>query len=144
MQQDRQAESDREPELGREHLLLPLVVEAGDEVIEADLADRDQARITGVARERIAQVPEVGLSGCIGAHRMDAERVGEPMPVRQLAHSLEVGDGHRRDDDLGDSGRARPGDDTVAIGVELGCVEVAVRVDPHAGMMPARAAVPAL
>jgi hypothetical protein len=70
---------------------------------------------------------------------MDAERVGEPVPVRELAHALEVGDGYRRDDDLGDSGGARAGDNAVAIGVELGCVEVAVRIDPHVGMMPARA-----
>jgi hypothetical protein len=62
---------------------------------------------------------------------MDAERVGEPMPVRQLAHPLEVGDGYRRDDDLGDADGARPRDDIVAIGIELGGVEVAVGVDPQ-------------
>jgi hypothetical protein len=75
---------------------------------------------------------------------MDAERVGEPMPMRELADALEIADRHRRDDDLADAGGARPRDDVVAIGIELGGVEVAMRVDPHAGMMPARDAVPAL
>ena len=118
-------------ELRREDRRLALAIEAGDEVVEADLADRDQARVAGVARERVAQRRQVVGAGRVGAHRMDAERVGEPMPVRQLAHPLEVGDGHRRDDDLGDAGGARPRDDVVAIGIELGGVEVAMRVDPH-------------
>jgi hypothetical protein len=59
------------------------------------------------------------------------------MPVGELAHAIEVGDGDRGDDDLGDAGGARPGDDVIAVGVELGGVEVAMRVDPHAAMMPA-------
>jgi hypothetical protein len=71
---------------------------------------------------------------------MDAERVGEAMPMRELAHPLEVGDGHRRDDDLRDADGARPRDDIVAIGIEIGGVEVAMRVDPHGNMMPARRA----
>ena len=140
VQQHRQAELGGEAELRREDRRLALVIEAGDEVVEADLADRDQARVAGVARERVAQRRQVVVAGRVGAHRMDAERVGEPMPVRELAHPLEVGDGYRRDDDLGDAGGARPRDDVVAIGVELGGVEVAMRVDPHAAMMPARAA----
>jgi hypothetical protein len=75
---------------------------------------------------------------------MDAERVGEPMPVRQVADPLEIGNGYRRDDDLADAGGTRPSDDVVAIGVELGSVEVAMRVDPHATMMPARRRRPSL
>ncbi len=57
VEQDRQAELGGEPELAGEHLRLPIVVEAGDEMIQANLADRDQARVTGMARERVAQVP---------------------------------------------------------------------------------------
>ncbi len=133
-----------ERELRREHRRLPIAVETGDEMVEADLADGDQARVAGVARERIAQRRDVTGAGAVGAHRMDAERVGEPMPMRQFPHPLEVGDGYRRDDDLGDSGDARPRDDGVAIGIELGRVEVAMRVDPHGTMMPARAPRPSL
>ena len=88
-----------------------------------------------MARERVAQRAEVARTGAIGAHRMDAERVREPMPVRELAHALEVAGVDRRDDDLGDSCGSRPGDDGVAIGVELGGVEVAMRVDPHGARM---------
>jgi hypothetical protein len=144
VQQHRQAELGRELELGGEHRRLAVAIEAFDEMVEADLADRDQARVAGVTRERVAQRVEVARAGAIGAHRMDAERVGEPMPVRELAHALEVAGVDRRDHDLGDSRAPRPGDDGVAIGVELGGVEVAMRVDPHAAMMPARRRRPAL
>ena len=47
-------------ELGGEEARLALAVEPGDEVVEADLADRDQPRVVGVARERVAQRAEVG------------------------------------------------------------------------------------
>jgi hypothetical protein len=136
VEQDRQAELGGEPELAGEHLFLPIVVEAGDEMIEADLAHRDQARVTGMARERVTQVPEIVVAGPVGAHRMDAERVGQLIAMRQLAHPREVADIDRRDNDLGDPGGPRAGDDGVAIGVELGCVEVAMGVDPHGAMMP--------
>jgi len=62
---------------------------------------------------------------------MDAERVRQPVPVREVSHRLEVCDVHRRDDDPGDAGGTRPRDDIVAIGIELGGVEVAVGVDPQ-------------
>ena len=131
VQQHRQLELGREAELRREDRRLALAVEAGDEMIEADLADRDQARVAGVARERVAQRRQVVGAGSVRAHGMDAERVREPVAVRQIAHPLEVGDGYRRDDDLGDPGGARPRHDVVAIGIELRSVEMAVRVDPQ-------------
>ncbi len=64
--------------------------------------------------------------------------------MRELAHPREVADVDRRNDDLGDAGGPRPGDDGVAIGVELGRVKVAMRVDPHGAMMPGSRARPAL
>src|SRR6187549_3381331 len=72
---------------------------------------------------------------------MDAERVGEAVSVRELADALEVGDVDRRDDDLDDPGGARARHDLVAIGIEIGGVEVAMRVDPHGSMMPGAGAV---
>ena len=53
------------------------------------------------------------------------------MAMGELAHPLEVADVDRRDDDLADAGGARARDDRVAVGVEFGGVEVAMRVDPH-------------
>ena len=62
---------------------------------------------------------------------MDAERVGQIVPVGKLANTLEVAPVDGRDDDLGDAGGTCALDDGVAIGVELGGVEMAMRVDPH-------------
>jgi len=53
------------------------------------------------------------------------------MLVRELAHAIEVAGIDCRDDDLGDSCGSRPGDDGVAIDVELGGIEMAMRVDPY-------------
>ena len=132
VEQHREIELDGETELGGEDRRLAAAVEAGNEMVEADLADRDQAWIVGMARERISQCRQVVVMRAVGAHRMDAERVREAVAVREHAHPLEVAPVDGRDDDLANAGSARPRDHGVAISVELGRVEVAMRVDPHA------------
>ena len=137
VQQHRQRELGCQRQLGGEHLRLAGAVEAGNEVVEADLADGDQARVVATARERLAQRRQVAGADAVGAHRMDAQRVRQPVPVGELADALEVAGVDGRNDDLADAGGARPGDHLVAIGIEISGVEMAMRVDPHGAMMPA-------
>jgi hypothetical protein len=133
VQQHRQVELAGEPQLRREDPGLTLPVEAGDEVVQADLADRHQPRVVAVRLEPGTQRRQVGIAGSAGAHRMDAEGVGEAVAMRQLADPVEVAGIDRRNDDRRHPRGARRGDDGVPIGVEIGRVEVAMRVDPHAG-----------
>ena len=70
-----------ELELRGEKRSLASAVEPGHEVVEADLADRDQARIVALrVEQRLAQPVEVGVGHPVDAHRVDAERVGQAMP----------------------------------------------------------------
>ncbi len=131
VEQDRQLELGGKRELGREEARLAVAVEAGDEVVEADLADRDQTRVVTMPLERGPQDAEVALAGTIGAHGMDAEGVRQSVPMRKIAHACEIADIDGRDDDLRDARGARSFDDGVAVGVELGGVEMAMGVDPH-------------
>jgi len=62
---------------------------------------------------------------------VDAERIGESMPMGQFGHPgkagrLDGGDHHHRD-----AGVARAGQQRVAVLVECVGVQVAVGVDPH-------------
>ncbi len=131
MQQNRQLELGRELELRLEDPLLAAAVEPGDEMIEPDLADGDEAGIACLARQRRAERRQIGVAGMAGAHRMDAERVGQVVAMGELANSGEVAGIDRRQHDRADAGGARPLDDALAIGLELGGVQMAMGVDPH-------------
>ena len=63
VQQHRQVELAGELQLRREDPGLALAVEAGDEVVEADLADRHQPRVVAVGLEPVAQRRQVGVAG---------------------------------------------------------------------------------
>ena len=110
-----------------------------------DAADFDADRDAVVARARAAGVLQIVLPA---VDRANFERVRTLAHEHGLAYALGIHPmctDRAGDDDVAAlrDALARAADDPrlVAIGVELGGVEVAMRVDPHAGMMPAGAAV---
>ncbi len=95
------------------------------------MTDGDQPRVVMVAAERVFQPAEIVVVGAVDAHRMDAERIRQPVRVRQRAHGVEVRHPDGGNDDRRYPGVSRPAHRVVAVGVELGGVEVAVGVDPQ-------------
>ncbi len=142
MQYHRQAVALRQPQLLAVALPLALAhpgrAEFGQEEVEPDLADRDQARVAGMALERSGQRLQVLGTGARHEQRVDAERIGVAGPVCQFAHGSEIGRVHRRIDAQADAQRARLLARLQAqgmVGAELGRIEVAMGIDPHAGIV---------
>ena len=131
----------RECELFAIKKFLPLRIQAGDEIVEPDLAHRHQARVAPRRRERLIQSRQVALRRPGRAHRVDAQPIAVPLGVGELANGAEVADLHRRNDAVRHAGVARALADLRAVGREFRGIQVAVRVDPggHGGMMPERA-----
>jgi hypothetical protein len=68
----------------------------------------------------------------LNPQRMQSQRISESKLVCDLRRLREVIDMSRRDHDHGHTGGTRPFDDRVAVRIELVCVKVAMRIDPHA------------
>ncbi len=130
MQDHRQVELARQLELGNVVALLDLPVQAGHEVIEADLAHRHQARVVPMATQRLAQGCQFFVGDPIDTQGMDAQRISEAMTVRECANGIEVAGVDGRQHHLRHADRARAPDHLVPVAVELGRIEVAVGVDP--------------
>ena len=90
MQQHGQAGALGELELLDVNLLLEGRVQARHEEIQADLAHRHQARVVAVRPQRLAQGLQVGVVGTVHVQRVDAQRIGQAVAVRQRAHGVEV------------------------------------------------------
>jgi hypothetical protein len=131
VQDHRQAMAAGKLELCDVEMLLALAVQPRHEVVQADLADGHQPRVVARVSQRLVEPLQVGVLGAVDVQRMDAQRVGEAMPLRQGAGSLEVHRSHRRDHHLPDAGGAGARHHRVAVGVELGRVEMAMGVCPH-------------
>ena len=132
VQQHRQIELDGELELRREERRLAFRSRPGDEMVEADLADRDQPRVVAMASS--ASRRPAGRRRRSGRCTSDGCRARRPGRTDAPARApLEIGRIDGRDDDHGDAGGAGPRDDGVAVGAEFGGVEMAMRVDPHGG-----------
>jgi hypothetical protein len=121
VQDHRQAGVARQLQLREVEALLARAVQAGHEVVEADLAHRHQARVVAVARKRLRQPVEVVVGARVHEQRVDAQRVGQAQPVRQRAHGVEV----RRLATAGSTSMPTPAARArahhgVAVGVELG------------------------
>ena len=80
--------------------------------------------------QALAQPLQIGLGGAIHPQRMDAQRIGRIMRVRQRAHRVEVVHCHRRQHQPRHAGGARALDHRGAVGVELRRVEMAMGIDP--------------
>ena len=130
--QHRQSGAPRDLELLAVEMLLarPDGDQRGLEQVDADLADGHQARVALVILQGLLEALEILVGRVAHAQRMDAQRVREPVLVRERAHDVEVEDAHGRDHLHRDARRIGARDDRGAIGVELAGVEVAVGVDP--------------
>mmetsp|Transcript_21723 Transcript_21723/g.40403 ORF Transcript_21723/g.40403 Transcript_21723/m.40403 type:complete len:201 (+) Transcript_21723:726-1328(+) len=135
MQDDRQAEALGQLELLDIEMLLRRRIQARHEEVQADFADRHQARVDVVGGKGLGQLREIARGGAHHVERMDAQRVREALAHRQQAHGVEVGRLDGRDDDLRDPRATCPLDHRVAVSVELGRVEMAVGVDPHCPLL---------
>ncbi len=134
MQQHRQVELARDLQLRLVDGVLPLDLRIGDEEVEPDLADGDEARVVHRRGDLPAQFDQVVIAGLRGAERVDAERVtAAGLPVRQRAHHIEVPARDRRHHDVADPRYPRLLDHRIAVGIEFAGIEVAVGVDPHGG-----------
>ena len=139
MQQHRQSGVARQFQLGHVEALLQRAVQARHEVVQPDLADGHEARVIAVAVEVVGQHGEVAVVRAVDEQRVDAERVRQAVPVREFAHGVEVERAHGLQHQHLHAGGLAAGHDGIAVGVELGGVEVAVGVDPgHGVMMPSR------
>ena len=135
MQQHREAGALGELELLDIEMLLDVGVQAFDEKIQADLAHRHQPRVGAVGFQRFGELAEIAFSRAHHAQWMNAQRIGEIMLDRQQPHGVEVGCIDCRDDDLRDTRRTGTRDDGTTVGVELGRVEMAVRIYPHCPLL---------
>ena len=137
MQDHRQIELARQLQLRDIEDFLPRPVEARHKMIQPDLAHRHQARVVAVGLQRSAQRGEIGVLRPVDVQRMNPQRVGEVVRVRQFANGVEVRRFHRRQHDLLHAGRAGTRHHGGAVRGELGGVEVAMGVGPdHGGIMP--------
>ena len=82
--------------------------------------------------QRLGETVEVAFGGAHHIERVDAQRVGKTLPNRQQAHGVEIVGLDGRQHDLRHARGPGARDDGVTVDVELGRVEVAVAVDPHA------------
>ena len=131
MDDHRQPEVARDLQLLAVEPLLPRGIEPRFDEVDADLADRDEARIVERGRHHRAQALHVGRLGAGEPERVDAEGVGEAVLPRDRGRLVALVDVPGRHHDHRHAGRPRARDDGVAVRVELVGIEVAVRVDPH-------------
>ena len=79
-------------------MLLSFVVQPVDEVVQPDLADRDQARVVDAGGELGVQQVEITVLRVAGAERMNAQPIGVTLRVGQIAHCQKVERRHSRND----------------------------------------------
>ena len=95
--------------------------------VEADLADGDDAPLPRQAPQLVVD----GLVASFASWGCTPAEAGKPKRLRHAERApvalLLVDSAH--DQHLRDAGLARPGHHLVAVGVELGHVDVAVRID---------------
>jgi hypothetical protein len=82
------------------------------------------------ARPAPAQPVEVGVGGAVDVQRVDAQRIGQAVRWASVAHGSKCATS-TAGSTCWRTPAARARGTTVAVGVELRRVEVAVRVDPH-------------
>ena len=126
MQHHRQSELARQFKLSGKVDALALAIGAIDEIIETDLAHRDDS----AKFEAMSQQLQIPRLGTINVKRMDTVRgsaAGIALYDRRSA--VEAGCFHRRHEDPPDSRRAGALHDGVAVRVEFHCIQMTVGVD---------------
>jgi hypothetical protein len=104
-------------------------------MVETDLADRDEPRIVAVLAQSLLETIEVAFGRLGDEQRMDAQCIRQSVFVGQQANGVEVVGRHGRQDDHVDTDAPRSPDHGGTVAVELGRIEVAMGVDPHARMI---------
>ena len=143
VQQHRQIVPPCQRQLLGVEMLLPFARQAGDEVVDTDLADRHQPRVVALALQFGVEPGQVAIVGPVDTQRMNAQCIDQTVAVGQLAHRRQVVHIDRRQHDLLHAGRRRTRHHLRTIGVELAGIQMAMRVDPHARIMHRPPAMPA-
>jgi len=133
VQDHRQTVAAGEFELRDEEFPLPRRIDIGHEVIKPDLADC----VRSALRQQRVKPVEVIHARLRHIERMDAERRAD-VAARggECAHRIEAVAVDRRNDEAAHAGTACLGDESISIAVELGRVEMNVRVDQHGRSAP--------
>ena len=128
MENDRQPVTARQPELRGKECFLPRSIEPRNMMIQPDFPDGHGAAL----REQRIEAIEIGFIGTVDVERMNAERrknAGYRFGQRQHWRKPRAVDGGH--DELLDARRACARKHRRAIRIELGCVEMKMRVDQH-------------
>ena len=131
VQDHRQAVAPRQRELLAIEKFLARGVQAGDEIVQADLAHGHQPGVVPRIGQRAVQQLEVILAGAACAQWMDAQCIAVAMAVGQVPHRREVAGLHRRHHAVHHARIRSAGANVGNIAGELRRIEVAVRINPH-------------
>lgn len=138
MQQHWQVMFARQRQLGLEKMLLPGGIEAGNKIVQPDFTHCDQTRVVSVSAQGVIQTGQISLPGRAGTQRMDAQRIGILLPMRQQAHDFKVVHRHSRDHAQRHVDPCCPLAQTRHFVAKLCGIEVTVCIDKnrHVRMMP--------
>ena len=122
------------------HLPLPqrALAQRWHKKIKANLAHRHQARVIALRCQGVVQRIQVMLAGLCHIQRVNAQGVAVAMGMGQVAHSLKVSHGHRRQDAVRHPGLRRTGPHLGHVRRKLGRIKMAMGIDPgkHQGKPP--------
>ncbi|MNT27719.1 hypothetical protein D3C72_1633600 [compost metagenome] len=138
MQDYGQVEPARQLKLRAIELLLPGWVQAGHEVIQANLSDGHQTLVSPVLLQFLRQQLQICVVRAPCVKGVNAQRIAIAMPMGQGAHRGPVAALHRRNHTMGYALGPRLGTHGIAVGVKFGRIQVAMGIDPdsHGVMMP--------
>ena len=142
MQDHRQPMFARQAQLRPVKVHLPLpqraLAKRRHQVIQTNLAHRHQARVIALRCQGGVQRVKVMLAGLCHVKRVNAQGVAVAMGMGQVAHSLKVSHGHRRQDAVHHPGLRRTGPYLGHVRRKLGRIKMAMGIDPgkHQGKPP--------
>jgi len=136
VQQHRQAEFCRQRQLCGVKMLLPRPRRAAcglrHKKIQPDFPHRDKTRVGERRDYGRAQSRQIVVMGLGDIHRMDTQRISTARNrMRQVAHGRKVMASYRRNHDARHARGLRDVRHRHTVGIELGSIQMAVRVDQH-------------
>jgi hypothetical protein len=109
------------------------IVETGYKIVQPDLTDTHKPRVPHTRGNLLAQHAQIVILCARREQRVNAERVSTAFnAMRKLTHAVEILALHARNHDPRDTLFQRRRRNVIAVGIEFGCIEMAMRVDPHA------------
>jgi hypothetical protein len=128
VQDHRQAEAAREPQLGTVKVQLPRRIEPRHEMVEPDFADRHEARVAELLREQRLERGQVFVGCGARVERVDAQRIAVAKALREPLHRGPAGARDGRQHAVAHAKRGGLLAHSIHVAREFGGVEVAVGV----------------